>query len=302
MTTSRFVWAGDDVEFGPPPADLSKGDYVGHPFRGNQWTDSSGSGRGVASSATAVAEHQYGGMFRAEISDDYTWSVDEQGMVDFLSRQHGGKPFDEAHASALIDYQSEMWYEDINNALRAGLADDVGVDEYLAGLKPTDATRIRSDIKLIDESFETASLDEDTIVFRGLDDQEGWYRNAVVGDIISDAAYQSTTLNPIVATMFAEGIGGQTMARSQQPVLMRIRVPKGFPAIALESATGLLHDPVWIKEIKEAQGKDGEGNREDGYTVGSEILLPRWTGYEVKGWSEVDDGKVLDVEVFNGHP
>ena len=139
-------------------------------------------------------------------------------------------------------------------------------------------------------------------MFRGLDDQEGWYRNAVVGDIISDAAYQSTTLNPIVATMFAEGIGGQTMARSQQPVLMRIRVPKGFPAIALESATGLLHDPVWIKEIKEAQGKDGEGNREDGYTVGSEILLPRWTGYEVKGWSEVDDGKVLDVEVFNGHP
>lgn len=36
------------------PSVLIKGDYIGHPFRGNQWVDSSGAGRSVASSTRAA--------------------------------------------------------------------------------------------------------------------------------------------------------------------------------------------------------------------------------------------------------
>ena len=44
--------------------DMRKGDYEGHPFRGNQWTDSSGAGRESAASA-AVRDAQSGGSAKA---------------------------------------------------------------------------------------------------------------------------------------------------------------------------------------------------------------------------------------------
>lgn len=58
MTESRFGWKASDLRLVKPvakssirftPFAVAKGDYEGHPFRGNQWTDSSGADRGASS-------------------------------------------------------------------------------------------------------------------------------------------------------------------------------------------------------------------------------------------------------------
>ena len=87
----RMVWSADDFM----PTQVVKGDFVGHPFRGNQWSDSSGASRGAGSSGEspdqvlADISNPWGGMFggQFDLMTD-TYKIDEQGITDFLARQH----------------------------------------------------------------------------------------------------------------------------------------------------------------------------------------------------------------------
>lgn len=80
MTESRFGWKASDLRLVKP---VAKGDYVGHPFRGNQWTDSSGVGRGEsgASGKRFVADR----ITAESVTLDGSYAVEEQYPAQLLT-------------------------------------------------------------------------------------------------------------------------------------------------------------------------------------------------------------------------
>jgi len=61
MNGNRFGWTGSELRLVQP---VSKGDYVGHPFRGNQWTDGSGVTSQPMSSASNDVSNQIDGLIK----------------------------------------------------------------------------------------------------------------------------------------------------------------------------------------------------------------------------------------------
>ena len=56
MKETRFAWVDDDIMLA---SIVQKGDFVGHPFRGNQWSNASGAGLGDTGSSPAQDEQAY---------------------------------------------------------------------------------------------------------------------------------------------------------------------------------------------------------------------------------------------------
>lgn len=65
--------------------DLAKGDYDGHPFRGNQWTDSSGATRGTSGSSVLTAPSAAISQARQKVMDSVVNSM--VGIKDFEVQQ-----------------------------------------------------------------------------------------------------------------------------------------------------------------------------------------------------------------------
>jgi hypothetical protein len=233
-------------------------------------------GRGGGRASTLNPDNHLSAPFGAQIGDDGIFVVDEDGMVGFLEEQTSAyENVTKAEGESVIAYQSAMYYEQINGGLRQEMA--MGETDML-----DDETR-----KIIDDvdfAIDKSGFSEDIVVFRGLDDEQGMIYDMKVGDSFTDAGFQSTTLNPIVATSFAMG---DTF--SGNPVILRIKVPAESPALAADMASN------------RAVGQKLQPNSEDasmvGFSIGAEVILPRMTMYEVTGTSIVDGVSLLDVTV-----
>jgi hypothetical protein len=88
-------------------------------------------------------------------------------------------------------------------------------------------------IKNIDDFIKTQTLDEDVLAWRSvgrdaLDDLE-----LAVGDVFSDAAYTSSSLNGEFAQGWADTIAGEV-----EHILVKIKIPKGQKAAWMETRAG----------------------------------------------------------------
>ena len=222
-----------------------------------------------------TAKSEYGGPFKATMTDE-GFDVDEQGMVDYLESQksaHSKVTKDEA--GAVSRYQAEPYYEEINGGLRMrAITGDDG------DISPEN----QATIKKVDSAIAKSSFTEDVTTFRGVQDDEGYLQNMQVGDSFSDVGYASTTVNPILATGFA--LGQQTTGAGA-PVVLRIQVRAGKPALAADPAVS-----KWTGSKVKSMSEEVEMQ---GYSLLNEVLLPRGASFTVTGRSEIDGVTVLDV-------
>jgi hypothetical protein len=238
-----------------------------------------GQGGGIDNSCSskggAGEEGSLGSGFTARATSR-GFEVDENGMMEFASRQNILATKEQA--DAIIAYQAEGVYEELNGNLRMQ-----GIDKTFTDF--TDAQV--SIIERMDAAFETNSLSEPCVLFRGVNDDDGFMSSLSAGDTFTDHAYQSTTLNPIVAVVFASGPSGD----NEDPVVIRISAKEGQPAIAADVIAGQYGNNV---------SPNAEEAASQGFSVGNEVVLPRSTSYRVTGTSVEDGIKFVDVEVENG--
>jgi hypothetical protein len=235
-------------------------------------------GKGGGRASTLDADNLYSAPFRARITDD-GFEVDEEGMLAFLEGQTSAHAdVTKQEGKAVIAYQSELYYEQINGGLR---------EQVIMGETDLLDPEIRTIISDVDKAIDKSGFTEDVVVFRGLDDNEGMISGMTIGDSFVDPAYQSTSLNPLVAFSFATGL--QSGTGNANPVVMRIKVPAKSPALAADVAS------------TRAVGTKVQTYRDDteilGFSFGAEVILPRSTMYEVTGSQTIDGVQLLDVTV-----
>ena len=166
---------------------------------------------------------------------------------DDMPINFGGSKATPVERESLRDYAGEA-YTDINDGLRGG---------PMKAMDP--ATRAK--VKVLDGVIKKNQLPETAQVYRGLSAQ---LTKVKVGDTFTDKGFMSTSMDPAIASGFADG------------VVFRIKVPKGTNAALIGNKT-----PV-------AGG--GAGSEE-------EILLGRGTKIKVTGYKKVGSGYVVDAEV-----
>lgn len=106
------------------PSILLKGDYVGHPFRGNQWTDASGVSRGLASGSASDGDR-----------------VDLRGVATVEEARRTGRPL------ALL--QPETYPAGVQAVLRARFDAAEIVKNLLEGVPPEEQGAIANDPRFI---------------------------------------------------------------------------------------------------------------------------------------------------------
>lgn len=127
--------------------------------------------------------------------------------------------------------------------------------------------RVQSDIAAFDSTF--TPIPGDTPVYRGLGNRlKTDDLDALVGSVIADKGYLSTSLNPVATTPFGGGIG------STVPII-RIVVPKGTPV-------------VWPGKMATVSGE-------------MEVVLPHGSPLAVVGWHYDDKmgRNIVDAVVAN---
>lgn len=166
------------------PALVAKGDYVGHPFRGNQWTDSSGTSR-----STALTGPQNASADLDALMADYPPSIDNEDITAYfeeaptrlagglslvalyrLGGSRGEEPIPEL--VMLRAYQRDA-FEKINRALRGGY--DFGADNEIG--ESTD-TELQDELEGLEE--EAADLSRE---LRELEDDDDETRNDIESQI-----------------------------------------------------------------------------------------------------------------------
>jgi hypothetical protein len=237
--------------------------------------DQAAHGHGGGRASTLNPDNQFSSPFTARVTDE-GFEVDEEGMVEFLEGQKSAhSQVTKAEGEAVIAYQSTMYYEQINGGLR---------EQSIMGETDILDAETRGIIDKVDHAIDKSGFDEDIVVFRGIDDADGFISELKTGEGFSDPAFQSTTLNPIVASSFAMGSDF-----SGNPVVLRIKVPAKSPALAADVAGN------------RALGQKVQPHAEDasmlGFSIAAEVILPRHTMYEVTGTSKVDGVTLLDVTV-----
>lgn len=176
-------------------ASVTKGDYDGHPFRGNQWSDSSGSSRDGAGNDV---EHIDGELMSSE-----TLAALVDKSTKLLKKVKGPAGSRDDHRRV-----------EMADALVAWKSIHTQIAKYLRGENENPTYKHNVD-GLIDR-FETAAvpLQYDTKLFRGL----GWRKGGLeikVGQILSDKSFQSTTNSDVIANYYTK------------EALMIINAPKG---------------------------------------------------------------------------
>jgi len=175
----------------------------------------------------------------------------------------------EEQVTALQDYVSVGGYEEFNEELRLGAV--LGLD-----LAPDTAAKA----DLMESAIQGASFKDDVVVYRGLNDDEGFYQTASVGDYITDPAFVSTSMDSVVAEMFAVG-----EMSNENPVVMKITIPAGTPALSGEALAQRLYGG-WTGDF------DDELD-----SVVNEVILNRGTPLEVTGTNTSGKITFLEVEV-----
>lgn len=144
---------------------------------------------------------------------------------------------DEAWANTLTKPESDaaMMYQgseyaDINKYLRTK-----------ANGAPTSITPgQRKDMKNLTTAFDKASLTEPVVVYRGIRSHSLTWDDAqkMVGTTVSDPAFGSASLSPLLAKNWAAGSTHAMGTISNPYISYRINLPKGAKAAVLGAATG----------------------------------------------------------------
>ncbi len=281
--SQRMVWTPDNFVL----SEVSKGDFVGHPFRGNQWTDSSGisttSGR-ITQQPKSSISNTYGGSFAAEQNKETgKYVVDEEGMNNFIVRQHSDLELTESEKTSINRWQSYD-YAKINAVMRG--------ESKLESLNEDERQIIGTTITNLNKILSEATLDEDVIVFRGVSDEEYMFDDPQEGSVIKDAGFTATTLNPTFAVGAALGFI-ESDQESSNPIVFRILVPKGTPAFAAAKLSGETNDP------------DGDFMKPDlellsdvGSTHAAEIVLPPNTKFRIGDEDYINGQRIIELEVI----
>ena len=267
------------------PALVAKGDYVGHPFRGNQWTDSSGNAKATNSTLTGFnSSNPWNSMFGGHFDVlRQRYDVDERAINKFIADQHTEIELTEAEKMSVGHWQS--WdYDEINAVLRENTS--------LDSLDRDARAQVDTTVAHLNAIFNRATLTQDAVVFRGVNDDEHLFDNISEGDIVTDKGIIATSLNPVVASLAAFG-GIEGRDASVNPVVFRIKVPKGSPAIAADKLSNN------VREINDTSIAPNQNLLNDeGFTHAAEIILPPNSRFRVNGESVISGMRVVDLEVI----
>jgi SPP1 gp7 family putative phage head morphogenesis protein len=178
----------------------------------------------------------------------------------------------EAQMRSVAGYQAEGTYEEVN--------------AYLRGTSTRISPANKELIKTLDGVIEGASLEYNTIVYRGVSDDTGAFLNLRIGDRITEKGYSSTSPNPAVAEAFAN-----STVIDGKPVVLEIDLPYGQPAIAADVSStrffghSVATDDEMIIEIT-------------GFTRLNEVTLPRNMTFEVTEIIDKENAKYVKVKVI----
>jgi hypothetical protein len=171
---------------------------------------------------------------------------------------------------AVGEYQSEVVYTQINDGLRSGTPLD---PEY------------QQVVDTLDEVIAGASLDEPTVLYRGITDPDGRFADIQPGDEVIEPGYSSTSPNPLVAEAFAD-----SPDREGSAVVLSIAVTADQPAIAADLATERLSGDDLL-QTDEMQAEL------TGWWRMNEVILPRGTTFAVKSVKVIDTIKYVEMEI-----
>lgn len=183
---------------------LEKGDFQGHPFRGNQWT------RGTATASSAIVA--------SSAEDAYAKSVELQ------------KSLPKEEADALEGYTSGD-YVRINDHLRDyDRPSSLMWDKMFPKMS---VDEIESKVEALDKTFEKTSVacSEPVEVFRGMALAKGsWASKLQAGDVIEDRGLVSTSHSKKQAQSFS------SPSPSDEQIIFTIKLPKGTKMMAGDGA------------------------------------------------------------------
>jgi hypothetical protein len=171
---------------------------------------------------------------------------------------------------AVGEYQSEVVYTQINDGLRSGAPLD---PEY------------QQVVDTLDEVIAGASLDEPTVLYRGITDPDGRFADIQPGDQVVEPGYSSTSPNPLVAEAFAD-----SPDRGGSAVVLSIAVTADQPALAADLATERLSGDDLL-QTDEMQAEL------TGWWRMNEVILPRGTTFAVKSVKVIDTIKYVEMEI-----
>lgn len=243
------------------PTALTKGDYPGHPFRGNQWTKGRGSAPQQESSVRSFPNEIEAYWGSSDLQANYT---DEQRKTH--------------------DYYKQYGYGFINDSLRGVKYEESDAEhrDYLGVPKRPSQEQLAKHIEGMDKNFEYSAVacDKTMTLHRGMVDydatktgsrgafesryatsedlQGSWVSQLKVGQVITDNGFASTSISKETATGFSS-------SDSFVGVMFVIKAKKGTRVMA---------------------GAENE----------SELILNRGTQMKVKKVSAVNAG-THDIEV-----
>lgn len=202
--------------------ELSKGDYPGHPFRGNQWTRGTGGGRRSASDLRGKVG---GGGSAKESAEEL--SIDEHKLlVEQQDKSAEGITGDEENA--LGQYFGDN-YMGINRILREGPKPDSRYDDYMVEYA-----------KHMETAFEKSSvpLPKSTVLYRGFSVFEDDGIDFSVGSVLTDKGYTSSSSSSLVAESYAGVFKPKPSAVKAEKVVLKIIAPKGTKVMLPTKKTG----------------------------------------------------------------
>jgi hypothetical protein len=248
------------------PTVVTKGDFVGHPFRGNQWSDASGASTGGASESGADIDNKVAGSAPPAPDRDYIRELQRGHDAMVSEAMVATEEVEGLHGAdgALYQYQSDG-YKTINATARA-------MD---AGERRTVNAQTKRDVEALDEAIASVSMEALSIaadyegepidVFRGMTNIE----TIKLGDTLTNEGYTSTTLDPLMAMMFSKSAGGVFgMPKKPLPVLRIMGAKNGLP-IQGEEREILLQRNLKLKVVGRSQVEYGDGIIE---TIDCEII------------------------------
>jgi hypothetical protein len=182
------------------PSVVIKGDYVGHPFRGNQWSDASGAGRGTSGSASQPADDLNAILGRyPETTDEMEIGLMNAPILNSplgqtmseINKQIYAAERGDAEESDMLDMvifsaylgKSQYFYDQLNGRLRK---DKPFSDELMGTISDKDQERIdeieseiveledeQSEDDEIDNSAEITELEEEKTAIEDAVDENG---------------------------------------------------------------------------------------------------------------------------------
>lgn len=204
---------------------LAKGDYVGHPFRGNQWTG--GSGGANALSVDALTTEAKTGNTAASAEEAFLLS--KQIRQDAYLGYSGQA---KEKAEMYLQEYTQSGYAELNESLRK----NAGLPSFSVATfaKQMDAAFKNSSVKLTKPItlMRGMVLGPSSFGMREVETKPSQVVDAIMqkfakGTKFTDHGWVSTSFDPEVAYNFNDGVSGRLIG-----VTMRIRVPAGQRVVA----------------------------------------------------------------------